>query len=477
MLFNSLEFVYFFLITTILYFVLPFSARWVLLLVSSYFFYMCWGWECGILLVMQTVVNYACGLGISGSSSSAWRRAFLAVAVLASLGMLAYYKYLDFLNDSLRQVLASFGVDYGVSHLAIVLPVGLSFFTFQALGYTIDVYRSRVAAEKHPGYLALFVAFYPQLLAGPIGRAPSLLSQFHGEHHLDIGRLSAGLKMMLWGLFKKVVVADRLAVYVSMVYGHPTDHSGATLLLATYCFAFQIYCDFSGYSDIAIGCAHVLGYDLMQNFRLPYLATSISDFWSRWHISLSTWFKDYLYLPLGGNRVTPRRWTFNIVTVFLVSGLWHGASWTFVVWGAVHGFYYLIGRSTPGFRSKLKEALGIRGRVAHVLQILVTFHLVLIAWVFFRARSLGDAVHILGRIAGDLGGALDLGSSYVATAVTLLLVLILVAVQILQMRGVLSLYFSRSLVPVPVRWAGYLALIFAILYLGMSRNAFIYFQF
>jgi D-alanyl-lipoteichoic acid acyltransferase DltB (MBOAT superfamily) len=299
----------------------------------------------------------------------------------------------------------------------------------------------------------------------------------HGEHHLDIGRLSAGLKMMLWGLFKKVVLADRLAVYVNMVYGHPADHSGATLLLATYCFAFQIYCDFSGYSDIAIGCARVLGYDLMQNFRLPYLATSVSDFWSRWHISLSTWFKDYLYLPLGGNRVTPRRWAFNIMTVFLVSGLWHGASWMFVVWGALHGFYYLVGRSTAGFRSKLKETLGIRGRLAHVLQILVTFHLVLIAWVFFRARSLADAVHILGRIAGDLGGALDLGTCYVRTVVTLLLVLILVAVQILQMRGVLSLYFSRPLVPSPVRWVGYLSLIFAILYLGMSTNAFIYFQF
>ena len=413
MLFNSFEFVVFFAIVVLLYFALPFRYRWLHLLISSYLFYMCWRWEYIFLIIGQTVVNYYCGRQIAKAPPGPGRKGWLAISLVWSLGLLFFYKYYDFARRTIEDAGSAMGIDPALPMMDVILPVGISFYTFQALSYTIDIYRGDVEEERHFGRFALFVAFFPQLVAGPIERASNLLVQFRRENQLDLDRLASGLKLMLWGLFKKVVIADRLAIFVNQVYGDPSAYSGSTLLLATYFFAFQIYCDFSGYSDIAIGAARVLGYDLMQNFRLPYLARSFAGFWRRWHISLSTWFRDYLYVPLGGNRVGIHRWVFNIILVFTVSGLWHGAAWTFVFWGLLHGGFYLAERLIAPHGAKLVHTLRLPGGPVKLFRILLTFHLVLLAWVFFRAQSMEDAVLIVHRILTDLTGPLYTGPSQV----------------------------------------------------------------
>ncbi|HRV46955.1 MAG TPA: MBOAT family O-acyltransferase [Sedimentisphaerales bacterium] len=477
MLFNSVEYVLFLAGIVLAYFLLPPSARVWLLLIASYAFYMRWRWEYGFLLFAVTLVNYLAGLVISATPYQRRRTMVLAGAVSVSIGLLGFFKYLNFVNDSLRSLAAAGGFHWGIPDLDILLPVGISFFTFQAVGYTIDVYRGTCPAEKHLGRFCLYVAFFPQLVAGPIERASNLLAQLTRRNHLDLDRLTSGVKLIVWGLFKKVVIADNLAVYVNRVYEAPSGYSGATLLLATYFFAFQIYCDFSGYSDIAVGSARLLGYDLMQNFRLPYLATSVRDFWKRWHISLSSWFADYVYIPLGGNRVPILRWAGNILVVFLVSGLWHGANWTFVVWGGLHGVYYLVEAVWQRFVKPHWSPGIMPAAVARPAKILVTFHLVLLAWVFFRAGTVSDAVLILSRILTDLGGRLYLGPSQLATFVSVLLIVVLLVVQVLQSHQLIILYAGASRLPRGVRWSGYLAMLYALALLGRGAHEFIYFQF
>jgi alginate O-acetyltransferase complex protein AlgI len=477
MLFNTFEFIFFFIAISFAYFLLPYRMRIWLLLAGSYYFYMSWKWEYIPLIVGLTVINYSCALKIVGSDTITLKKAWLTLASIFSLAILFSFKYLNFANDSVKTLLHAMGVSYLVPHLDIILPVGISFYTFQALGYTVDVYRDRCKLENHFGRFALFVSFFPQLVAGPIERANRLLPQFRRQNMFDIERLTQGGKLIVWGLFKKVVIADRLAEYVNRVYAQPDLYSGSSLMLATYFFAFQIYCDFSGYSDIAIGSARILGYDLMQNFRLPYLASSISDFWKRWHISLSTWFRDYLYIPLGGRRVSAGRWTFNILAVFLVSGLWHGANWTFVAWGGVHGVLYL----TENIAKRLKETFSVEvpsaGFTMTFIKILVTFHLVVFAWIFFRAENLADAWLIISRIAADPFGSLYLGPSQLTTFISIVLIGLLISVNLLQYRGALSLHFSISHLPQKIRWAGYLGMVIGIAVLGKGSNDFIYFQF
>jgi len=477
MLFNSFEYFVFFAGMVCAYFMLPFRWRTGLLLVGSYFFYMSWRWEYGSLLAFITILNYTCARRISVTKEAMCRKLWLACSVTLSLGILVIFKYLGFFNETARQVCQFLSVEYSFPVVRILLPVGISFFTFQALGYTIDVYRGTCPVEKSLARFALYVSFFPQLVAGPIERASHLLSQFKRENHFDVGRLSDGGKLIVWGLFKKVVMADTLASYVDRVYASPDLYSGSTLLMATYFFAFQIYCDFSGYSDVAIGSARILGYDLMQNFRLPYLAVSIKDFWRRWHISLSSWFSDYVYIPLGGNRVSPARWAFNVSVVFLLSGLWHGASWTFVVWGGLHACYYLI--ETVLGMAKARFRLGglLPGRVAWVLKVLFTFHAVLLAWVFFRAQTVADAFLIVHRISTDLAATLYLGPSQLQTFVSVCLVLILVVVQLLQSRGLVVLYQGSSRLSRLVRWPGYLLLLCGLTLLSRGANEFIYFRF
>jgi D-alanyl-lipoteichoic acid acyltransferase DltB (MBOAT superfamily) len=477
MLFNSFQYLLFFPIVCLLYFACPYRWRMALLLLASYYFYMCWRWEYVLLIIVQTEINFLGVLQMEKARSPVAKKTWLIVILTLTLAILFFFKYYNFANNTIGGAFGFIGVPYHIPHLDILLPIGVSFHTFQTLSYTIDVYRGRIPVERSFTKFALFVSFFPLLVAGPIERAKHLLPQLERENHFDVERLCSGLKLMLWGFFKKVVIADRLAEYVSRIYAHPGDFSGATLALATYCFAFQIYCDFSGYSDIAIGSARVMGYDLMQNFNLPYLARSISDFWQRWHISLSTWFRDYVYIPMGGSRVSAGRWAFNIVTVFAVSGLWHGASWAFVIWGGLHGTYYLLERFFAPYGNRLLCFLRLPEWVRAGIQVLITFHLVLIAWIFFRAASLYDALLIVSRICTDLSGPLSFGASSVATILGLCLVVLLLGVQVLQYRNRLPLYCSKVQIPVLLRWSGYLALLAGIAVLGKSGNDFIYFQF
>ena len=477
MLFNSLEFFVFFPLVVVVYFLLPFRFRALLLVVASYIFYMCWRWEYAFLLLTQTGINLSCGKAIVSSENSRVRFFWLACAICASLAVLFLFKYYHFFLGIVGSLSPLVAFSLRLEDIPLAVPVGLSFYTLQALGYTIDVYQKRVAAERNPINFALFVAFFPQLLSGPIERAGNMLKQFRQKTDWDWTRVHSGAVLFLWGLFKKIVIADRLAVYVNLVYSDPQGYSGPTLLLATYFFAFQIYCDFSGYSDMAIGIARIFGYDLMINFRLPYFAESISDFWRRWHIALSTWFRDYLYIPLGGNRTNLLRWHINIMIVFATSGLWHGANWTFVIWGMLHGFYYLVEwfLEVPG--RLFCSLIGLRGKLLKVIKILITFHLVTFAWIFFKARSLDDAIHVIEGIFTTIGGSLYLGPSQITTLLGVLLIILLTTVQFFQYRGIIPFMKAERSYPLYIRWPVYMFLIFVISIFGMSSNDFIYFQF
>ncbi|HEX9151874.1 MAG TPA: MBOAT family O-acyltransferase, partial [Flavobacterium sp.] len=333
------------------------------------------------------------------------------MSLIANIGVLAVFKYYNFLNENLSFLIGSLGYQNKIPFLYILLPIGLSFHTFQAMSYTIEVYRGNYKAEKNFGIYALYVMFFPQLVAGPIERPQNILPQFHIKQYLNYEDLTAGFRLMLWGFFKKIVIADRLAVYVDSVYNNAERHSGITLLIATIFFAFQIYCDFSGYSDIALGTARVMGYRLMLNFRRPYLSRSIKEFWSRWHISLSTWFRDYLYIPLGGNRVSKPRWYLNIFIVFMISGLWHGASWTYIIWGALHGFYQVFGLLADKLKEKIPSLSLKPGPLQIIFQIGLTFILATFAWIFFRANSVQDAFTIVNGIFTWKSGGLFIGSA------------------------------------------------------------------
>lgn len=477
MLFNSFQYFFFLAVVVPVYFATPCRYRWVPLLVASYYFYMCWNPAYILLIVASTLVDYVAARRMAGSQSVATRRLCLAASLTVNLGLLFTFKYYNFFVDNVAAVLDGWHVAYQMPTSHLLLPVGISFYKFQTLGYTIDVYRRKVPAERHLGKFALYVAFFPQLVAGPIERAARLLPQMYEKHRLDVDRIVSGARLILWGLFKKVVVADRLADFVNRIYDDPTPYSGATLLLATYFFAFQIYCDFSGYTNIAIGSARLLGFDLMQNFKLPYLATSIPDFWRRWHISLTTWFRDYVYFPLGGSRVDSRWiWTRNVCIVFLVSGLWHGANWTFAVWGLLHSGFYLASMVTTPARMHVAETLKIPVPLQRLTKRLITFHLVVLAWVFFRAESVGDAVFIVRTILTDLTGPLYLGPSQLATVLGVGLILVLIAVQWLQSHDRLPFY-RGSRARWFVRWPAYVGLLMAIALLGKTNNEFIYFQF
>jgi alginate O-acetyltransferase complex protein AlgI len=398
-LFNSVQFVAFFVVMVVGHFALPHRYRWALLLAGSCYFYMAFIPVYILVLGLSIVIDYFAGIWIE--DAPAWRRrTLLVVSLFANIGLLAVFKYYNFINENVAELAAVLGWNYGVSSLSIILPIGLSFHTFQAMSYTIEVYRGAQRAERHFGIYALYVMFFPQLVAGPIERPQNMLHQFRVPTTIDAVRWKSGLKQMLWGLFKKVAVADLVAPVVGTVYDSPERYSGPVLLLATVFFAFQIYCDFSGYSDIAIGCARLFGYDLMTNFRQPYFARSISEFWRRWHVSLSTWFRDYVYIPMGGNRVGPIRCAVNLLVVFALSGLWHGAAWTYVIWGALHGSYLVLSQWLQAPRAAAVRLLRLEAfpTMLAALQMSWVFLLVLVGWVFFRAGSVADAIHILTHL-------------------------------------------------------------------------------
>jgi alginate O-acetyltransferase complex protein AlgI len=504
MLFNSFAFLIFFPIVTTAYFVLPHRYRWALLLAASCYFYMAFIPKYILILLVTITVDYFAGIGIE-STQGKTRQWLLAASILANIGMLAFFKYFNFANENLSGLAGFLGWHYPIRDLAIILPIGLSFHTFQSLSYTIEVFRGNQKAERHFGYLALYVMFYPQLVAGPIERPQNILHQLHEDHPFEYQRVADGLKWMAWGMFKKVVIADRMALFANAVYDEPHKYTGPALVLATVAFAIQIYCDFSGYSDIAFGSAQVMGITLMKNFRHPYFAKSIAEFWRRWHVSLSTWFRDYVYIPLGGNRVSTGRWALNLFITFLLSGLWHGANWTFVIWGALHGLYMVT--STLG--SRLRSASGSMSASPRLAQLrdgmatLWTFALVSFAWIFFRAANLDDAWYVVSHLPAGWDGFLmqvieyardgSLGLNEIIfrsiglltplargeIILTILPLLALVFVEIRQERG--NFMQEISLQKTQLRLVYYAVLVFTILALGTSYTgvpqAFIYFQF
>ncbi len=480
MLFNSPAFVVFFMVVVGLYFALPHRVRWALLLAASYYFYACWEVRYLGLIVASTLVDYLAGLWMGSVETRRARTPALVVSLAINLGLLFTFKYFNFLSRSAELFLSRFNLVGDFPALKVLLPVGISFYTFQTLSYAIDVYRGVRKPERHLGIFAVYVAFFPQLVAGPIERSTRLLPQFFQKHNWDVQRAWDGVLLMLWGLALKVAVADRLAVLVDQAYGAPADHRGWPLILATYFCAFQIYCDFAGYSAIAIGAAQVLGFRLMENFRQPYLAGSLREFWSRWHISLSSWFRDYLYIPLGGNRVRWSRWCFNIAVVFLLSGLWHGANWTFLLWGGLHGFYLLAERGTLGLRRRIAGGLRLDAfpLLTRAVQVVVTFHLVLVAWVLFRADSLGHAWEVFSSMFRWRGLGLPLVSvdELAEYRLCVVLVALLMVADVLQSRGGVRQWLARQ--AAPVRWAASYLLIVGLLFLGRFESVpFVYFQF
>ena len=346
------------------------------------------------LILFTTIVSYALAIGIVYSGNENTRKTLLIISVSASLSVLFFYKYFNFFGSSLNEILSFIKIDFQARHLDLLLPVGISFYTFQTLSYTIDVYNGKKSVEKHFGIYALYVSFFPQLVAGPIERSTRLLPQFRQEHRFSWDNIVKGGKWIISGFFMKLVIADRISLYVDSVYGNILHHSGITFMVATFLFAFQIYCDFAGYSAIAIGAARLMGYDLMINFRRPYFATSIGDFWHRWHISLSTWFRDYFYIPLGGSRVKVSRWYLNLFLTFLVSGLWHGANWTFVIWGALHGIYIILENYFKLYVRK-DETISILNRL---IRVFIVFVLATFAWIFFRADHVSHAFYVIQNL-------------------------------------------------------------------------------
>jgi alginate O-acetyltransferase complex protein AlgI len=480
MLFNSFHFLIFFIVVTTAYFVLEHKYRWMLLLAASCYFYMVFVPVYIVILGFTIIVDYFAGIYIEKSQGRR-RKWFLVASLIANIGVLAVFKYYNFLNENLSVLLHGAGYENPIPYLSILLPIGLSFHTFQAMSYTIEVYRGNQKSERNFGIYALYVMFYPQLVAGPIERPQNLLHQFYEKHSFDYNRVTSGLKLMAWGLFKKMVIADRLASVTDTIYNNPQSHDSIPIIIATIFFAFQIYCDFSGYSDIAIGSAQVMGFKLMRNFNRPYLSKSISEFWGRWHISLSTWFKDYLYIPLGGNRVAVPRWYLNLFIVFLVSGLWHGANWTFIIWGGLHGFYLVFALITEKFRRRVNEAVGLtkHPKVLSVLQIITTFILADFAWIFFRANNVSDAFYIVRKITVDFSWKTtnwNLGLAPVDLALVVITIIFMEWIHILQNK--ISIRQTISQKPLVWRWVIYCGWVAAIILLGVfeDRN-FIYFQF
>ena len=468
MLFNSLDFAIFLPIVFILYWYIcrGQKAKNALLLIASYVFYGWWDWRFLSLIVISSLVDYWVGLSLSRVEAPRERKALLGISLLVNLGFLGFFKYYNFFTDSFSDAFSFFGFTINTGSLYIILPVGISFYTFQTMSYTLDIYHRKIQSTNNPIAFFAFVSFFPQLVAGPIERASHLLPQFLKSAQFEYEKALWGIRQMLWGLFMKVAVADRLSIYVDAVYNNAEMHTGLSCSLATVFFAFQIYCDFAGYSLMAIGCAKLFGFELMDNFRRPYFSSSFKTFWSRWHISLSTWFRDYVYIPLGGSRVGPKRRNFNLFATFVVSGLWHGANWTFVIWGAIHGFYQIIE----------KQLLNrVKVRVPKLIQVLLVFFFTCLAWIFFRATSLSEAITILNKIFTAPGNHIHLGDLGI-------MAFSIMSLGILLLADWLDEYYPKIEIlshPSPiVRWSSQLGLIVYIVSFGVfDGSQFIYFQF
>ncbi len=515
MLFNSVQFLIFFPIVFLCYFFCSLVIKknivtQTVLLAFSLYFYACWKAEYLILILISIVITYLSGILMQAKPNR--KGLILVFSLVSNLAILFFFKYYNFFADTVNYFVAHNGKNPLIPTINVLLPVGISFYTFQALGYSIDVYRGKVKAEKNFITYALFVTFFPQLVAGPIERTENLLPQFKVDYDFDYDRITSGIKLAAWGFFEKIVIADRLAIYVNGIFNNLETATGASLILASFMFAFQVLCDFSGYSDIAIGVARILGFNLMRNFKRPFFAKSISDVWTRWHISLSSWFRDYLYFPLGGSRCSKARHCFNIMVVMAVSGFWHGAAWHYVVWGLMHGFFQVIGLLTSPFRKaalvfchlgtydkSIKSGIRIK-RGWQFVQIFITFSLFVIAAAVFRANSMGDYWAILKKVtlvpseivnfakdSNTLGFQTSIKNLFLLREnvsgygvknclIALFLCFFLLSVDFItrKERG----YDIIKRQPLVVRWICYYLLTFAIIFLSVSgKSQFVYFQF
>jgi len=466
MLFNSIDFAIFLPIVFLLYWFATnknLKLQNLLIVFASYLFYGWWDWRFLFLILFSTIIDYSVGIRLKKNEYKSKRKGLLWTSILVNLGFLGFFKYYNFFLDSFVTAFSFFGTEIQLNSLNIILPVGISFYTFQTLSYTIDIYKGKLEPTKDFIAFSAFVSFFPQLVAGPIERATNLLPQFYIKRKFEYENISKGLKMMLWGFFMKLVVADRLSLYVESVYGNIDMHSGISLMMATAFFAIQIYCDFGGYSLIAIGCAKLFGFSLMQNFNRPYLSLSFKEFWSRWHISLSTWFRDYLYIPLGGNRKGKIRTNTNLLVTFIVSGLWHGANWTFIIWGALHGLYLVIEKILGNFR------------IPKILNIIFIFSLTNFAWIFFRASSVEESFKIIRLIFTSSNFDLYIGDKGIFSFSILALLILFINDFISEYYPKLKLFENKSI------FVRYLSITFIIIYIiafGVFDNSqFIYFQF
>ncbi len=472
----------------VLYFVIPHRYRWLLLLCASYLFYSYSQPGYILLLFGSTLINYYAALQMGEERVTLGiKKRYLIFCLLSNIGFLLIFKYYNFFTQSLTSFVRQYHMSLNIPELGLLLPLGISFYIFKNMSYAIDVYRGDKIPERHLGIYALYVAFFPQLLAGPIERSTRLIPQLHERFDFDYERVTKGLKLMFWGIFQKMVIADNIAPLVDAIYNHPSQYQGLPLFLGTFFYAVQIYCDFSGYSDIAIGAAQIMGYRTMDNFNRPYFSKSIPEFWRRWHISLSSWFRDYLYIPMGGNRVPVPRWYLNLFAVMLICGFWHGANWTFLVWGGIHGFYLVSSIITRPFRGYLTRMIGLdRLPILHrSIKVLITFFLVCFAWIFFRADTISDALSIIPNLFAGWGAVFtikawdtmpfftDLKFEFV---VSLIAIGILLFVQLMERQG--NIIDRLSAQPVWVRWPAYYSLLVAILLFGnFGSKQFIYFQF
>ncbi len=498
MLFNSLEFLIFFPIVLVIYFIIPNKIKYLWLLVASYYFYMCWNAKYALLILFSTVCTYAGGLLIEFVKNRSWsdkkktvvKKLGVAFVIVSNLAVLGYFKYANFAIESLQALFGTMNIELNIPAVDVLLPVGISFYTFQALSYTIDVYRNDIYAEKNFFRYALFVSFFPQLVAGPIERSKNLLKQLASPKKFSYVKARDGLFLMVWGFFLKIVVADRIAMFVDTVYGDYNRFPGWFIIIATLLFAVQIYCDFYGYSTIAMGAAGMLGIDLMENFDAPYLSVTVAEFWRKWHISLTSWFKDYLYIPLGGSRKGVVRKYLNKLIVFLVSGLWHGANFTFVIWGALNGVYQVIGELLMPIRERICKVLHISRKffLLRFVQMIITFVLIDFSWIFFRAGTLGDAFNMIGSIFNaenfDIftnGALYHCGLNEKNFVLMLICIVILLIADTFKHFGISVRYYIQK-APYIVRC---LALIIAICFIlvfgiwgsGYDAANFIYFQF
>lgn len=478
MLFNSLEFTIFLPIVFLIYWLIPkekIQVQNFFLLCSSYFFYGWWDERFLALILFSSLLDFFLGRQIHKSDNNSVRKRYVMVSMFVNLGFLAYFKYYNFFIDSFVDAFSLFGQSLDYDRLSIILPVGISFYTFQTLSYSIDIYRKKIEPAKNWISLFAFVSFFPQLVAGPIERAKNLLPQFEKVRSFNHKLAADGLRQILWGLFKKVVIADNCAIYANEIFNNSGDYSGSTLLLGAVFFAFQIYGDFSGYSDIAIGTARLFGFNLMKNFNFPYFSRDIAEFWRRWHISLSTWFRDYVYIPLGGSKGSKLFQFRNVMVIFLVSGFWHGANWTFILWGLVNALLFIpllfLGRNRKNTGTVAEGKF--LPNVSDMLRMLSTFFVTTIAWVIFRAENINHAFQYIK----DIFSAELFSMPVVLPLYLIILIFFFVGVEWLGREKEFALDFNINSVARPLRWSSYLLLVFMIYRFGASQQDFIYFQF